>query len=322
MAATGTFRGDESRRRCGRDVDVPRIRASTWICQWTRTSRPRYAVWSFVALCFALFRGPGSTGTCGGRANKVDDTAMKRKQELDARIAREKTEGLFRTDAKDPVLVELRGLERSVAKARVAKDLDEWDTALTIVGAWLALAAVAVSIASNWRVVGPDQAFCWAQIGFSLMMFQSWNGSQKQPSAKAQIATTVLDALGSRLGVDRRDLAHVSMALARHVAHLQDTRKRTLDKLDTQRGTTTILGAERKEAAFVVAQERREVKCMVRVFQMFYEKLNEGYAQGRMKFFFCGGLTELESRALEQFHASTGARVKPCGSRGAAPPPR
>ena len=50
-AATRTFRGDESRRRRGRDADVPRREVAPWTFRGEQVARLRYGLARGAASC-------------------------------------------------------------------------------------------------------------------------------------------------------------------------------------------------------------------------------------------------------------------------------
>ncbi|KAH8055431.1 hypothetical protein JL722_8343 [Aureococcus anophagefferens] len=231
-----------------------------------------FCAWSLTACAFALGHGPWAFGTCGSAAP------------LDGR------EGIARANNKTH-------LAAIHARAKIFNVVDAIATVIVaVVGFCLALAE---AIISQWRVPNMDQAGCWLQISYAVyvvaeVIVMSGDNEKRQRQVRA---LGVCDVLAQRLGSRESTLAVVATDLADYVKRLGERRVRDIE-------ATGASGAAM--ADFKLPAQRKEVKAMVRVFDLFFDEINR-QENGSYRFLHVGGLSAAETEALAAFHESTGA---------------
>ncbi|KAH8068951.1 hypothetical protein JL720_12160 [Aureococcus anophagefferens] len=231
-----------------------------------------FCAWSLTACAFALGHGPWAFGTCGSAAP------------LDGR------EGIARANNKTH-------LAAIHARAKIFNVVDVIATVIVaVVGFCLALAE---AIISQWRVPNMDQAGCWLQISYAVyvvaeVIVMSGDNEKRQRQVRA---LGVCDVLAQRLGSRESTLAVVATDLADYVKRLGERRVRDIE-------ATGASGAAM--ADFKLPAQRKEVKAMVRVFDLFFDEINR-QENGSYRFLHVGGLSAAETEALAAFHESTGA---------------
>ncbi|KAH8046679.1 hypothetical protein JL721_12315 [Aureococcus anophagefferens] len=115
--------------------------------------------------------------------------------------------------------------------------------------------------------------------------------------ARAKIFN-VVDAIATVIRLVREStLAVVATDLADYVKRLGERRVRDIE-------ATGASGAAM--ADFKLPAQRKEVKAMVRVFDLFFDEINR-QENGSYRFLHVGGLSAAETEALAAFHESTGA---------------
>ncbi|KAH8088892.1 hypothetical protein JL720_6860 [Aureococcus anophagefferens] len=181
--------------------------------------------------------GPWAFGTCGSAAP------------LDGR------EGIARANNKTH-------LAAIHARAKIFNVVDVIATVIAVVGFCLAEAII-----SQWRVPNMDQAGCWLQISYAVyvvaeVIVMSGDNEKRQRQVRALGASR---RLAQRLGSRESTLAVVATDLADYVKRLGERRVRDIE-------ATGASGAAM--ADFKLPAQRKEVKAMVRVFDLFFDEIN------------------------------------------------